>query len=125
MDQRKVAKMTARFESGLLTATEVANSLLFSLVSEPELDTAFLSAINSLPNAVTSELRQLLEKIERADFQWSPRLLTSEPAPSDPNRYSARLRQICDLVREDHTRRANGVARPTDLQSSAHGNSRN
>ena len=58
MDTKKIAKMTSLFESGLLSAQEWANSLLYDLVSAPELDTAFVSFLDSLPHEVGQEFRQ-------------------------------------------------------------------
>jgi hypothetical protein len=95
MNATKTAKVTARYESGLLTAAEVANSLLYDLVCEPELDTAYLSSVASLPEAVSREFFCLLRRIQEADFHWTPFLLTSSPAHIDSTKYSGALQRIC------------------------------
>jgi hypothetical protein len=94
----KMEKIIARYESGLLSAAEVANSLLFDLVSEPELDTGFVSSLDSLPEEIRREFHRLLGKIKEADFRWSPFLLTSFPPSSDSAETSAKLRRICTLL---------------------------
>lgn len=99
MNSAKIKKTVSYYESGLLSAAEVANSLLYDLVSEPEIDTDFLSSIDSLPAGVIQKFRSLLLRIEGNDFRWTPFLLTSSNAPADPTVYSAKLRQICALLR--------------------------
>lgn len=105
MDPGKIAKMTSRYRSGIFTAREWANSLLYDLVSASELDTAFVSSIDSLPTEVAQEFRHLLAEIQEADFHWTPFFMTSSTAPRDPAEYSARLRRVSALLDQ---RRANG-----------------
>ena len=106
MDTQQIAKRTSRYESGLLSAREWANSFLYDLVSAPELDPAFVSLLDSLPLEVSQEFRSLLARIEDADFQWTPFFLTSSTAPSGPTEYSAQLRQVSALLGQG---RANGA----------------
>jgi hypothetical protein len=101
MNPIKTAKLITRSESGLLSAAEVANSLLYDLVSEPELDTAFLSSIASLPDGVRQELFSLLRRIREADFHWNPFLLRTPPAPSDSTERSAQLRRVCAMLMDN------------------------
>jgi hypothetical protein len=115
MEPRKFAKTISRYESGLLSAREVANSLLHDLITEQELDTAFVSSVDSLPQDVSREFRSLLEKIEEADFHWTPLFLTSSPVPSDPTEYSAQLRQVCGLLGQG--RADDGEPRETESRS--------
>ena len=103
MDTKTIAKRNSLYESGLLSAREWANSLLYDLVSAPELDTAFVSSLDSLPHEVGQEFRSLLARLEEADFHWTPFFLTSSTAPSDPTRYSARLRQVRALLKPSRT----------------------
>lgn len=112
MDPNRIAKLTSRYESGLVTASETANALLYDLVSEPELDSAFLLSLDSLPHEVGRALRGLLGKIEAAEFHWTPFFLTSSTVPPDPTRNSAQLRQICALLRQE--RADNGEPRKTE-----------
>jgi hypothetical protein len=113
MDTKMIAKRTSLDESGLLSAREWANSLLYDLVSAPELDTAFVSSLDLLPHEVGQEFPSLLARIEEADFHWTPSFLTSSTAPSDPTKSSAQLRQICALLEQG---RADGVdPRRTEL----------
>jgi hypothetical protein len=99
MDPIKTERITSRYESGLLSAGEVANSILHDLLSEPELDTAFLSSMNSLPEGIVQEFRRLLERIENDDFRWTPFLLASPKPTTDSEIHSAKLRRVCDLLR--------------------------
>ena len=98
MDTKEIAKRNSRYQSGLLSAREWANSLLYDLVSAPEVDTAFGSTLDSLPQEVRQEFRSLLARIEEADFHWTPFFLTSSTAPSDPTKYSAQLRQVSAML---------------------------
>jgi hypothetical protein len=97
MNPTKTARSINRYESGLLSASEVANSLLYDLLSEPELDTAFLSSIGLLPDEVKRVFFGLLRRIQDAGFHWTPFLLTASSDPSDSAEQSAKLRQICAL----------------------------
>jgi hypothetical protein len=99
MDPGTIAKRISRYESGIITAREWANSLLYDLVSEPELDSAFVSTLASLPQEVGREFRGLLKGIEEAGFRRTPFFVTSSIAPSDPTEYSAQLRRVCALLR--------------------------
>jgi hypothetical protein len=94
MDTKQIAKRTSLYESGLLSALEWANSMLYDLVSAPRFDPAFVSSLHSLPPEVGREFRSLLAEIEDADFHWTPSFLTSSTAPSDPTMYSAQRRQV-------------------------------
>ncbi len=109
MDAKQLAKRLCRYESGLITAPEWANALLYDLVSGPELDESFASVLVSLPHEVGREFRRLLGRIEEADFRWTPFFLTSSTAPRDPTEYSDRLRRVSALLRQE---RVNGEARP-------------
>ena len=101
MDPKRLARWTSLYESGVLTAPEWANSVLYELVSAPELDTDFLSSLDSLPHAVPQEFRRLLATIAEADFHWTPFLLTSSTAPRDPTEYSAQLRRVSALLGQE------------------------
>jgi hypothetical protein len=105
MDPEKIAKMASRYRSAIFTSREWANSLLYDLVSAPELDTAFVSSIDSLPPEVAQEFRHLLARIQEADFHWTPFFLNSSTVPRDPTEYSAQLRRVSALLDQ---RRANG-----------------
>lgn len=98
MDEKELAKRLSRYESGVITAPEWANALLYDWVSAPELDNAFVSSLDSLPHEVGQELRRLLARIEEADFRWTPFFLTSSTAPRDPTKYSDRLRRVSALL---------------------------
>ena len=112
MDATKLAKRLSRYESGLITAPEWANSLLHDLVSGPELDTTSVSFLDSLPHEVGQEFRRLMGRIEQADFRWTPFFLTSSTARRDPTEFSAQLRRVSALLRQD---RVNGEAqRPAE-----------
>jgi len=104
MNPAKISKITSRYESGLLSACEVANSLLYDLLSEPELDTAFLSSMDSLPESVRQEFRCLLQRIEKDNFRWTPFLLTIPAIPPDSAAHSAKLRRVCALLGQESQR---------------------
>jgi hypothetical protein len=99
MNPATTAKILARYQSGLLTAPEVANKLLYDLVSDPEIDMTFLSSVGSLPDAVKQELVDLMRQIEAAGFQWTPFLLTAPPNCADTASYSETLRHISRFLR--------------------------
>lgn len=100
MDARRMAKFTSLHESELVSAREWANSLLHDLVSAPELDTAFVLSLDSLPHEVGREFRGLLTRIEEADFHWTPFFLTSSTALRDPTESSAQLRRVRALLEQ-------------------------
>ena len=95
MDAKRTQKMIGHYESGLLSALEVATHLLCELVFAPEIDTGFLSSLPSLPNEVRQEFLDMLREIREANYRWKPPLLTSSRNPlSDGTEYSAKLRQV-------------------------------
>ncbi len=95
MDAKKKAKMIGRYESGLLSALEVATDLLCELVFAPEIDAGFLSSLPSLPNEVRQAFLGILREIREADYRWKPPLLTASKNPfSDGTEYSAKLRRV-------------------------------
>ncbi|MGC1718515.1 MAG: hypothetical protein WA746_05975 [Isosphaeraceae bacterium] len=104
MNPTKISKITSRHESELLSAGEVANSLLYDLLSEPELDTAFLSSMDSLPESVRQEFSCLLQRIEKDNFRWTPFLLTIPAIPADSAARSAKLRRVCALLGQESQR---------------------
>jgi hypothetical protein len=112
MDPKMLAKSTTRYESGLLSAREWANSLLYDLISAPELDTAFVSLLELLPHEVGQEFRRLLARIEEADFHWTPFFLTASPALPDPTDFSDQLRQVWALLGQE--RAENGGPRQSE-----------
>jgi hypothetical protein len=99
MNPAKTTKAITLYESGLVSAAEVANSLLYDLLSETGIDTAFLSSVESLPDEVRSEFFHLLRTIQEADFHWKPFVLRAPTVPSDSAQHSVKLRQICDLLK--------------------------
>ena len=98
MNLELIAMKMSLYEKGLLTDIEFAVGLLLDLVSDQELDTAFISSIPTLPDGIKSELFALLRRIEQADFHWKPILIgPSIPQPEPPGQ-PERLRQIYSLV---------------------------
>jgi hypothetical protein len=99
MNPAWTAKLITHFESGIITAIEVAADLLCGLVFAPEIDTTFLSSLESLPDEVRHEFFDLMRNIREADFRWTPPLLRSPFAPRlDPTEHSAKLRQVYALL---------------------------
>jgi hypothetical protein len=98
MNPAKTAKLLALYDSGFLSAVEVANSLLYDLVREPDLDTAFLASIDSLPKTVRDAFSHRLQLVKEADFHWAPFLL-GPTVPFDSPEHAARLRAIYDFLK--------------------------
>jgi hypothetical protein len=103
MNQARVAKMISLYESGLISAAEVANWLLGNVLSESELDLSLLSSIGSLPDEVRREFVDLLGRIRDADYHWMPFLITSDPDRSEPADYPDKLRRVCSFVEDSWT----------------------
>jgi hypothetical protein len=103
MNQARVAKMISRYESGVVTAPEVANWLLLRLLDEPELDLSFLSSLGSRPDEVRRRLVDLLGEIRDAGYHWIPFLITSVPERSEPADSPEKLRRICSVVEDAWT----------------------
>jgi hypothetical protein len=103
MNQATVAKMISRYESGVVTAAEVANWLLGNLLDETELDLPFLSSIGSLPDEVRQRFVDLLGEIREAGYHWSPFLITADPNRNELADYPQKLRQVCSLVEDSWT----------------------
>lgn len=99
MDTSKQEKMVSLYHSGLLSASEVANTFLRDVVLEPAIDTQFLSSLTALPDEVRVAFLSLLLKIKRANYHWKPFVLACSEADRPPEtEYSLTLRQICDFL---------------------------
>jgi len=94
----RFAKIICCFESGLISASEVANGFLCDLVFDQEIDSRCLSDVQELPETVKGKFFQLLHSIKGKGYQWTPFLLGERTTPLDPNEYSERLRRLCELL---------------------------
>src|SRR5262245_37028201 len=94
MDATTIARALRHYESGLLTASEVANKLLYGLVLEEEIDTDLVLAMKDLPDAIKQEVSALLESIRQADYQWTPFLLGVRTEPPNLRKYSDQVRHV-------------------------------
>src|SRR4029077_15888021 len=111
MNQARVSKTISLYESGLLSAAEVANDLLYRLLSEPELDLSFLSSLESLPDDVTRRFVDLLGGIRDGGYHWISLRYSSDPDRSEPADYPAKLRRVCSFVEDSWTH--SGAGRDT------------
>jgi hypothetical protein len=100
MNPGKTGKIISRYESGLLSAAEVATSLLYDLLSESGIDSAFLASVDSLPDEVRHEFFHLLRSIQEADFHWAPFLLATSMVPPNSAEHPEKLRQIWAILGE-------------------------
>jgi hypothetical protein len=98
MNPERMANYLSLHGEELLSSNEVANTVLYELLSEPELDLAFLSSIGTLPVGVQEAFLNLLRKIQAADYQWRPFLIGSGPYPDFPD-FPGKLRKICDFLK--------------------------
>ncbi len=94
MNPIRIGKLLCRYESGSCSANEVANALLFDVVSQADIDPAFLASLQTLPDEVRGAFLQLLQTIEEAEFHWTPFLVPGPAAECDP----LKLRRVCDMI---------------------------
>jgi hypothetical protein len=85
-------------KSGLVSASEVANFLLFDLLSASDIDPVLLSAFESLPGDVRREFLRLLQRIRDTDFHWAPFYIGPPLGLSDRMKFTEKLRQVCGLL---------------------------
>ncbi len=99
MDSKLMARLLADFQRRLLTAYEVAYRILHeSVASDSDVDVTSLLA--SLPVEISDEFTRLVKKIENDGFLWRPGFVgPRNRPPADPTKYSAKLRQIADLLK--------------------------
>ena len=62
MNSKQVTKYLSLHGEGLLSSNEVADGILYDLLSKPELDMASLSSVESLPVEVQEALLNLLRE---------------------------------------------------------------
>jgi hypothetical protein len=99
MDSKLMARLLSDFQRRLLTAYEVAYRILYeSVASDSDVDVVSLLA--SLPVEISDEFTRLVKKIEKDSFLWRPGFVGPRDAPpADPTKFSAKLRQIADLLK--------------------------
>jgi hypothetical protein len=73
MNPVRTAKLLSRFSSGLLSAAEVANTLLMDLVSDG--DAELQPFVSALPGEVREALLNLLRNIRNTGYRWKPFLI--------------------------------------------------
>ena len=100
MNPARTAKLISYFQSGIVTGVEVANSLIYELVSETKIDTDFLSTFHSLPIQVKQAFLELLHSVREANFHWTPFFITSKQLPADPTKYSEMLKQVYAFLKK-------------------------
>jgi hypothetical protein len=98
MNPARVAKVLSTFDTGITTASEVANCLLHDLVNEAQLDTSFLESVGRLPDEVQRELVRILRRIRDAGFHWTPFTLTAGARGPEPEDYPEKLRTVYLMV---------------------------
>jgi hypothetical protein len=98
MDKARIAKYITSYGKGWTSANEVASALLFQLVSELDLDEAFLRSIESLPDGIKNAFFDRLRLIRSDSFLWVPFFIGPGDQPADPTEYSEKLRRVCDLL---------------------------
>ncbi len=99
MELSHTAKLLSLYERGVITAPEVANSLLTDLIREDDPDLNLSSYMASLPDEVRRKLRDLLRQIQQADYRWRPFML----GPGGTVLHSAtddslKLRRLCMML---------------------------
>jgi hypothetical protein len=98
MNATKISKLITRYQSGILSEAEVANSLLYDVVSEKEIDKSFIPSVALLPEKVVHEIFRLLNEIRDSDFHWTPFLLTSDVSRRNSTEYTQKLRQLYGML---------------------------
>lgn len=96
MNATKMNKMLALYRSGLLSASEIAQSFVFDAVTANEREASLLSFFGNLPIDIRDAVCQLLHKIRHDDFKWTPFLLTTSGEFVRPENYDERLRTVCE-----------------------------
>lgn len=99
MDSPHIAKLLSIYQKGVITAPEIANSLLIDLIRDGGPDTELPSFVAGLPDEVQQGLRDLLREIRRADYRWRPFMLGpgGSVLHSEADD-SARLRRLCTVL---------------------------
>jgi hypothetical protein len=99
MGREQVQEMVAAYDKGWISAEELAEDFLFQLMVAPELESAFNSSFEALPDAAKREFFDLMAEIREAKFCWEPSIIGVPPDKKpEPTRYSVRLRQLHDLL---------------------------
>lgn len=94
MNSKMTARAVAGFNSGLLTATEVADGMLRDFLSDADNIDEVQAVMATLPEGVREALFELLGDIKRADYHWSPFWIG--PGGNDPD--PVKLRQVSEML---------------------------
>jgi hypothetical protein len=99
MDSTHVAKLLSLFARGVITAPDIANSLLVELIRGDSSDAELPSFMAGLPDEVQQRLRDLLREVQKAEYRWRPFMLGpgGSVLRSEADD-SARLRQLCGVL---------------------------
>ena len=100
MNATYAAGLIKTYEAGGLSAFEVANGLLFTLVSEAVIDTTFFGLMQSFPKEIQKEFSDLMLELKGRNFEWCPLMIGPGPTSPDPMRYAEKLRQIDANMRQ-------------------------
>jgi hypothetical protein len=99
VDSPHIAKLLSIYKREVITIPEIANGILVDLIRNNSPDTELPSFVTELPNEVQQNLRDLLRKIQKADYCWKP--FTLGPGGSVLHSEaddSARLRRLCVVL---------------------------
>jgi hypothetical protein len=109
VDSPHIAKLISLYAKGVVTAPEMANSLLIDLIRDDSCDTELPSFLGELPDAVRQKLQDLLREIQEAEYRWKPFMIGpgGSVLHSDADD-SARLRRLCTVLEISQGTAANG-----------------
>lgn len=97
ISERTLKQLTKYYPQGVLTASEVSQSIVDDFVACRCPAPAMVSAVRELPPEVQSALVELLRRIKEQDFRW--RMVTMAPSRSLPESLdSSELRRIHDVL---------------------------
>ena len=99
MDSLHITKLRSLYARGVITAPEFINGLVVELIKHEGPTDELTSYLTTLPDDVRQHLGDLLQQIQRADYQWRPFML----GPGGPVLHSAtedvtKLRRICLML---------------------------
>jgi hypothetical protein len=102
VDTKHIAKLLSLHEKGVITTSEITQSLLIDLVGSDVPDVELPSLVAGLPEKVRKNLLDLLRVIRTADYCWSPFMLGPGGSVLQTKAEdSAKLRRICTALERE------------------------
>jgi hypothetical protein len=98
LSEKRIVSYIETYQKNIVTAGEIANSIVYELASDEVFQSDFLHGIRRLPEAIQVAVASQLEKIKEAGFLWRPFLIGPGVSPNWPAEHVPIFKYIHETV---------------------------